>query len=328
MNNRNDLNKDVALVTGANSGIGFETAFLLAEEGYSKVILGCRSVEKGEEARKLLIERGSKDVFETLAVDVSEVDSAVNASEEIISKGYKIDLLILNAGMSSGSNVTRNSSGVDMTFASTLVGHHAMTMNLLAKDAISENGSIIIAGSEAARGDVPGIGLPNLDQVTNEDFNGNLNDTLRAYAQADYPDKYVPMKAYAMAKLYVAWWASTLAKKLPNGITVNAVSPGSVPGTNFARDQSALMRMLMLPMMKLIGPRVGMAGPISNAAQRYLDVSEYGQDSSGKFYASPPKKAVGKLQEQHSALLQDEAKQEEGYKLIVDLAGGIDYSRN
>ncbi len=46
---------------------GFETAYQLEAAGYKKVILGCRSLEKGETARKLLIERGSKDVFETIA---------------------------------------------------------------------------------------------------------------------------------------------------------------------------------------------------------------------------------------------------------------------
>jgi len=324
MENSENIVKGTALVTGANSGIGFETVRQLALAGYSKVILACRSHEKGEAARKLLIEGGASDVFETLAMDVSEVKSAISASDELISKGHKIDLLILNAGMSAG-NIMKNSTGVDMTFASTLIGHHAMTMNLLNKGGINDNGKIIIAGSESARGDVPGISLPDLNKVAQEDFEGSMHDTLKAYAEAAYPAKYVPMNAYAMAKLYVAWWSSSLSKKLPNGIMVNAVSPGSVPATNFARDQPWAMKHIMLPIMKLIGPSMGMAGPVSEAGKRYLDAAHYGKEDSGKFYASPPKKLVGKLEEQYTTLLQDEAKQEEGYKLIVELAGGIDY---
>lgn len=327
-NESKNISKRTALITGANSGIGFETAYQLESAGYGKVILGCRTLEKGESARTLLIERGSKDVFETLAVDVSEVKSAINASEELISKGYTIDLLILNAGMSSGNNIKKNSTGVDLTFASTLIGHHAMTMNLLAKGGISENGKIIIAGSEGARGDVPGIKLPDLDRVAKTDFNGNIHDALKAYAEATYPAKYVPMNAYALAKVYVAWWSSSLSKKLPNGITVNAVSPGSVMSTSFARDQSWPMRNIMVPMMKVIGPLMGMAGPVSAAGKRYLEVSHYGAADSGKFFGSPPKKLVGKLEEQRTPLLQDEEKQEVAYKLIVELAGGIDYKNN
>lgn len=329
MDNHNNKGKTV-LVTGANSGIGFETAYQLAEAGYDKVILGCRTVEKGEAARKQLIERSGKDVFDVVAVDVSEASSAIMSSEELISKGYKFDVLILNAGMSAGANIMKNSDGVDLTFASTLIGHHAMTMYFLNNGGINENGRIIIAGSESARGDVPGMNLPDFDAVAKDVFNGNVHDMLKAFAEGKYPEKYVPMIAYAIAKLYVAWWSAALAKRLPSGrgITVNTVSPGSVPASNFARDASWGIRNIMMPMMKVIGPMMGMAGPVSAAAARYLDVANYGDDISGKFFGSPPKKLVGILEEQRTALLQDVSMQEEGYKLIVELAGGIDYQNN
>ncbi|MEE8341515.1 MAG: SDR family NAD(P)-dependent oxidoreductase [Candidatus Neomarinimicrobiota bacterium] len=328
MTDSKNTDQKTALVTGANSGIGFETAYQLEAAGYDKVILACRTLEKGDLARKHLIKRGCKDIFESIAVDVSEVKSAINASEELISKGYKIDLLILNAGMSSGKTIMKNSTGVDLTFASTIIGHHALTINLLDKGGIRENGKIIIAGSESARGDVPGITLPDLDKVAESDFNDNMHDTLKAYASAAYPGKYVPMNAYALAKLLVAWWSSSLANRLPDGITVNAVSPGSVMSTSFARDQSWPMRKIMMPMMKVFGPMMGMAGPVSAAADRYLNVAHYGKEDSGKFYGSPPKKLVGKLEEQHTTLLHDVNKQEAGYKVIVELAGGIDYRSN
>ena len=328
MNKSKNNDMRTALVTGANSGIGFEASYQLAEVGYSKVILACRTLEKGETARKLLIDRGCKDVFETLAVDVSEVESAMRASEELLSKNYTIDLLILNAGMSSGNKITKNSNGVDLTFASTLIGHHVLTMNLLNKKGINENGRIIIAGSEAARGGLPGIKLPDLDAVSKTEFNGNMYNTLKSYALAEYPAKYVPMNAYALAKLMVAWWTASLSKRLPDGITVNAVSPGSVISTSFARDQSWALRNIMMPLMKVMGPMMGMAGTVAAAGKRYLDVSNYGNEVSGKFFGSPPKKLVGKLEEQRTPLLQDESKWDETYKLIVDLTGGLDYQKN
>jgi hypothetical protein len=172
------------------------------------------------------------------------------------------------------------------------------------------------------------MGLPDLDEVAKSDFEGSVHEALKAYAEATYPAKYVPMKSYAMAKLYVAWWSASLSKKLLNGMTVNAVSPGAVTATNFARDMSWPMRNIMMPLMKTLGPLMGMDGPVSEAGKRYLDVSQYGKEESGKFFASPPKKLIGKLQEQHTTLLQDQAKQEEGYKLIVEMAGGIDYRNN
>ena len=64
----------------SNSGIGFEAAAQLAEAGWGNVILACRTEEKAEAARKLLVDRTGRDPFKVLAIDTSEVDSAVAAS--------------------------------------------------------------------------------------------------------------------------------------------------------------------------------------------------------------------------------------------------------
>jgi hypothetical protein len=110
-------------------------------------------------------------------------------------------------------------------------------------------------------------------------------------------------------------------------MTVYAVSPASVPGTNFARDMPWVMRNVMLPMMTALGPILGVAGPISVASQRYLDAAGHGKDRSGKFFASRPGKMVGNLVEQRTPLLQDAAKSDAAYRLIVELAGGTDVPR-
>ena len=69
------------LVTGANSGLGYEASAQLAEAGYSRVILACRTLEKADTARSSLVARVNADPFETLAVDVSSIESANAASE-------------------------------------------------------------------------------------------------------------------------------------------------------------------------------------------------------------------------------------------------------
>ena len=94
-----------ALVTGANSGLGFEAAAQLAEAGYSRVILACRTLEKAEAAREALAERVGSDPFETIAVDVSSIASAQAASDELVERGTSIDTLLLNAGMVSGEDI-------------------------------------------------------------------------------------------------------------------------------------------------------------------------------------------------------------------------------
>ena len=98
------------LITGSNSGIGFEAAAQLAEAGWGNVILACRTEEKAETARKLLVERTGKDPFKVLAIDTSEVDSANAASDQLLEDDIHIDFLLLNAG-STGSTPMFNSDG-------------------------------------------------------------------------------------------------------------------------------------------------------------------------------------------------------------------------
>lgn len=98
-----DTAHKTALVTGANSGVGFEAAAQLAEDGWAKVILACRSIEKAEAARAQLVERVGRDPFGVLAVDTSEVASAQAACDELRDRGERVDFLLLNAGASSMS---------------------------------------------------------------------------------------------------------------------------------------------------------------------------------------------------------------------------------
>ena len=309
-----------ALVTGANSGIGFEAAAQLAEDGYGRVILACRTLEKADVAKTQLIQRTGRDVFEGLAVDVSEPDSVTKAVKELVQRHNHIDVLILNAGMSTGSTPVRNSAGVELTFASTLIGHHAMTMQLLTANRLSEHARIVISGSEGARGNMPGMDVPDFHAFAHEHFGGDMEKTLETIARVEPPYAFKPLNAYVTAKVMVAWWAAALARRLPQGMTVNAVSPGSVPATNFARNMSLPMRIMMPLMMNLMRP-FGMSGSVAQGARRYLDAANFDDDLTGKFFASPPGKLVGKLQVQRESHFFDEEGQEASFNVISRLAG-------
>ena len=139
----NDNKDKTVLVTGANSGVGFEAAVQLVEAGWGKVILACRNEDKAEDARVRLVERTGRDPFSGLAVDTSEVASANGACDRLQERGERVDYLLLNAG-ASAAQPQFNSDGVEITWASTLVGHHAMTMRMLADDLLSANAHIVI----------------------------------------------------------------------------------------------------------------------------------------------------------------------------------------
>ena len=310
---------DTALVTGANVGLGFEAAGQLAERGYAQVILACRTIEKAETARQQLIERVGQDVFDVVAIDVADLEASKLASQTLIEKGRKIDLLVLNAGLARQS-LEHTAQGFEMTLAASLFGHHLLTMELLAAGSLAPNARIVIAGSEAARGEAPTFGLPDYDAVK-EALGGDIDAAMDAVARGDQPESYSGNTTYANAKLWVAWWAAALSRRLPDGMVVVAVSPGSAPGTTFARNMSAPMRLLMIPMMKVVGPLFGMAGPVAQGAQRYVDAGDFAGDASGKFWASPPGKAVGPLEVQTQSHFADETLQEAAWDSVVRLTG-------
>ena len=104
------------LITGANSGIGFEAAAQLAEAGWGKVILACRTEEKAEAARRLLVNRIGNDPFSVLAVDTSEVASANAATDRLLEANVRVDFLLLNAG-ATGAKPVFNSGGIEITWA-------------------------------------------------------------------------------------------------------------------------------------------------------------------------------------------------------------------
>ena len=134
--------------------------------------------------------------------------------------------------------------------------------------------------------------------------------------------KYEPNRAYADAKIVVAWWAAALARRLPLGMAVYAVSPGSTPDTKGLRNAGPALKWLMVPLMKLIP---GMSHTPETAAQRYLQASEFGTDVSGQFLASAPKKITGPIEAMRQPHFHDHANQEAAWQAVVGVSG-VDFS--
>ena len=250
-------NEQTALVTGATSGLGFEAAAQLAEDGYAKVTITGRTTERAEQARQKLIERTGKNVFETLVLDLNSTDSVNQAASALVERHERIDALLLNARMVSGSKLVNTVHGIEITFASSLIGHHQLTMALLKGHVLAPAARIVIAGSEAARGDVPTFKPVDLPGLADKHRGGDFVAAAKSVILHDKPVKYAPSSTYASTKLFVAWWAAVLARKLPEGMTVNAVSPGSVPDTGAARNANFFMRNIMLPFSRRLQSDLG-----------------------------------------------------------------------
>lgn len=310
-----------ALVTGATSGLGFEAAAQLADAGYDRITVTGRNEARANEARAALAARTGRDIYETLTVDLNEPASVASAADELAQRGQPIDFLLLNAGMVSGNTLVRTDEGIEVTAASSLVGHHQLTMRLLGDGLLADGASIVIAGSEAARGDVPTFNPVDLQAFAGEHFDGDLEGAAVALMRYDAPLKFKSATAYSNAKLFVAYWAAELARKLPDGMTVNAVSPGSAPDTDAGRNAGFGMKLLV----KTFSIVPGMSAPVSKAASRYIAVSEYPQSTSGEFYASAPKKMTGDLHKVDLPHVNDRPSQEATWGAIVEVSGGVDF---
>lgn len=314
--------RKAALVTGATSGLGFEAASQLAEAGYGRITITGRNEERAETARAQLVERTGRDIFATVALDLNDPKSVQRAAETLVRRGRKIDFLLLNAGMVSGSDLVKTDEGIEITTASSLIGHHQLAMQLLGDDLLCDHARIVIAGSEAARGDVPTFNPTNLPEYATTHHDGNAVAAAEAWMRHDVPVKFKSATAYANAKLFVAYWSAELARKLPTGMTVNAVSPGSAPDTGAGRNAPFFLKRVMVPIFKLMP---GMSAPVAEAAGRYLEVAEYPEQVTGQFFASAPKKMTGKLHRVELPHVDDEASQKATWEAIVRVAGGVDY---
>ena len=157
-------------------------------------------------------------------------------------------------------------------------------MRALEHGLLASHARIVIAGSEGARGNMPGTKVRDIVEIADDHFDGDRVVAIEALARIEAPSqtRFANMDEYVTAKLVVACWVAAVARRLPDGMTLNALSPGANVGTSFGRDASLAMRAIMIPAMKLFGPLLGMNGPVDSGARRYLDAAGYG----GHFYAT------------------------------------------
>ena len=313
-----------ALVTGATSGLGFEAAAQLAQNGWETVLITGRTKERADDARVRLVARTGKNVFRTVALDLNQPIDVERAAAQMRADGTTISVAILNAGMVPGSSKVVTDDNVEVTFASSLIGHHQLTMRMLEDGLLADDARIVIAGSEAARGDVPTFNPTDLHALADASYEGDLTAAAEGLIRGDGSVKYKSATAYSNAKLFVAWWAAQLSQKLPEGMTVNAVSPGSAPDTNADRNAPFFMKKILVPMFKHAPKKFGMSAPVSEAAARYIEVSSY-DGVTGEFFASAPKKMTGPIEAMQMPHLHDEASQKASWEAVVKVAGGVDY---
>jgi NAD(P)-dependent dehydrogenase (short-subunit alcohol dehydrogenase family) len=199
-NSKND--RPLCLVTGANTGIGFEIARGLARGGF-RVALACRDPVKGEAARKIIASETRDPDVELLIVDLASQSSIRSAAQEFSQKHEVLDVLVNNAGTSSAKR-RESPDGIELTFATNVLGYHLLTGQLLELLRRAPAARVINTASTMAYG-------LELDDVN---FARRRYDASAAYAQSKQADRMLT-------------WA--LARRLEGtSITANALHPGVV----------------------------------------------------------------------------------------------------
>jgi NAD(P)-dependent dehydrogenase (short-subunit alcohol dehydrogenase family) len=156
-----DMTGKVAIVTGANSGIGYETAKTLAEKG-AVVVMACRNLEKAKRAEASIRISVKNAKLEVMELDLANLSSVRKFAEAFESKHPQLDLLINNAGIMIPP-FTKTADGFEVQFGANHLGHFALTGLLLDTILKTPNARIVNVSSGAHRMGTGTINFENLN---------------------------------------------------------------------------------------------------------------------------------------------------------------------
>jgi NAD(P)-dependent dehydrogenase (short-subunit alcohol dehydrogenase family) len=144
-----DQSGRVAVITGSNTGVGYEAAAMLAAKG-AHVVLAVRNVDKGAAARTRIVGSHPDAPVTVQKLDLASLDSVRTAADELRAAHPRIDLLINNAGvMTLGKSATPD--GFEMQFGTNHLGHFALTGLLLDAMLTAEKSRVVTMSSPGHR---------------------------------------------------------------------------------------------------------------------------------------------------------------------------------
>jgi NAD(P)-dependent dehydrogenase (short-subunit alcohol dehydrogenase family) len=297
------------LITGANIGLGKETARQLAlKKETKKVILFCRNQAKAEAAKKDLEEKTGKKIFEIVIGDVSDENSVRKAVEKI---KEPIDAIILNAGGMVGKTAGKiTPSGMNEIAATNILGHVILVEELIKHGKLKK--TVLLASSEA----IPGVKMLGMKPVA---MKTSSVDEFAAVLDGSYfGNKFDMMQAYGYVKYVATMWMFSMARKYPN-LKFVAMSPGNTGGTGAPDSIPQPMKfMLTYFMMPIVMPLMGVVHKVEVGAKRFVDGISDERYKTGIFYASKERKLTGEVVDQSTffADLKNSTFQDNAHKAI------------
>lgn len=216
-----DQSGRVALITGANSGIGLQAARALAERG-AHVVLACRTRPKAVVARDEVLVAAPDATVSLVDLDLTSLEAVRAAGHEVLAQFDRLDLLINNAGVMA-TPYERTTNGYELQFATNHLGHAALTAHLLPLLLATDGSRVVGVSSLAHR-----IGKIAFDDLQSE-------------------HGYQPWRAYGQSKLANLLFTFELQRRLVRagaGTIAVAAHPG-ISDTNLAGSTGGLAGRLM-----------------------------------------------------------------------------------
>ncbi|CAM9002783.1 unnamed protein product [Rhodiola kirilowii] len=258
-----DLRSITAIITGATSGIGAETARVLASRG-ARLILPARSLKAAEEIKARIVSEFPDSTVVVMPLDLSSLASVRRFVSDFLALDLPLHLLINNAGKFSHRHAI-SEDGVEMTFATNYLGHFLLTMLLVKK--------------MAETADATGIQgrIVNVSSGIHTWFGGDIVSYLEQITRNK--SEYDATRAYAVSKLANVLHTTELSIRLQEmkaNVTANCVHPGIVR-TRLTRDREDLVFFLGSKLLKTI--------PQAAATTCYVATHPRLANVSGKYFS-------------------------------------------
>lgn len=258
-----DQSGRVAIVTGSNSGIGFETARVLAEKGAS-VVMACRNLDKANPKAEEIRAQAPGATIEVMALDLSDLESVGSFAEAFAAKYSRLDLLINNAGVMIPP-YGKTAQGFESQFGVNHLGHFALTGALL---------ELLV--------NTPGSRVVNVSSMAH--YFGKID-----FSDLNWERRYKAQAAYAQSKLANLLFTYELQRRLDEAgkqTVVVAAHPGWTE-TNLQKHSSSVM---FLNRFFAQGPLMGALPTLYAATESDVQGAEYYGPSGFLEMNGPPKK--------------------------------------
>lgn len=235
-----DLSGRTCIVTGANSGLGLETARQLVKQG-AHVVLACRRVDAGKEAAAAIA--GGRGTTAVMSLDLGELDSVRGFARAFLDQYDRLDALVNNAGLAAFS-LQRTVDGFELMFGVNHLGHFLLTELLLDLLQASAPSRIVIVSSLIHAGSAGNRPTIHFDDLGYE------------------KRQFAAMQAYGESKLANVLHARELAQRLEGtGVSAFSVHPGwarsELPGSSLVRFVQNVVLRPVAPLLTLMSNEDG-----------------------------------------------------------------------